>query len=625
MRRFNFVKKVNGNCVTITAFTFFFAVIFTTLNILSFSKDDSNSYTLLNRTWGFDHITYFPALIVVIYFLIVAALILPFSNSRIILSLAQLPKLILRFKISKRQLFLFLSLVSVVLFYMLKVKYFFLGDFNLRMEQTMRKEFVNTEYMTMLLLYYFTKAGGNLGFTHQQMFVLYSCLTGGVFVYLSLLIADTAGENIFEKTMFFISQLSGGVVLVFAGYIEIYATPVLLLSLFIYGGLQYLKNKVQYLVPLLYLAMALASHLIALFAMPALLVIWYHRNKNKLNFIAQSSNIKIAITVATLIVIGMLIAFNSRHIFVIPFSSAGANNGSLSFLSCKHFWELLNGQILSAGLSFFVISVLLIKVFVVKITLQSNIYFLLTIAGGFLLFILIANLQRGSGDWDLMAFTSVPVNLLLFFLITDLYRERSRIRNYLFTCIAGINLLFTLLWLLLNHTDLSIYKVKDMLKNDPASYYTSRITGLYQLAILYELNNLNQEAQQVMLQICNSDSPDNNRACVARGRYLAKTNRHEEARLFYIELIKERPLIPEAYVFLLEHFNKKGEKEQFMYYLELLFENMYNQPDSFFKSPHIKNKIYLELFEFLYQETLKNGDQEKLDKINLLINGLQKL
>ncbi len=586
----------------------------------------TKNYSIFNRTWGFDHILFYGTPAKISFFLVCFAIILPYTNNLILTLLSKFAEILSQLSRKKILLFLLVSILSFLLFYLLNVKYFFLGDFNIRMMQTMKKEFVATEYLTMRLLYSFTTFGAKYGYTHEQLFKLYSYIAGGFFIFISLLIADLAGKTTFQKIVFFLAQSCTSLLLVFCGYVEVYATPVVLLSLYIYFGLRYLKSGKGFLFALLSLILAIGSHVLCLAALPSLLVAWYFNNKTKVSFVNSLRNRDVAFALSSLTLLTLVIAFKAKSGFLLTVSPPPSQPKLLTLFDFRHFWELLNGQILCSGLSIIFIFILLMKSIREKKQLFSEHYFLLSISGCFLLLIVVANLQRGSGDWDIMAFPAVSLNLITGMLIIHLYKTHIYIAHYLVVVIFCLNALNAFLWLQVNHTDRSIHKIERMLVTDPGTYYTARITGVIQLALTYTNNKLPREAERAALMACNLGAQDDVRSCVMYAISLKNSGKFEESKVFFEELINTRtPYIYEAYLYILEYCEKKDDGIKFDFYINKFFDSFIQNPNAFISNVNFKPHVMIKMFEILYKLTEPKKDTIRLTQINTVIEGLKGL
>jgi hypothetical protein len=142
--------------------------------------------------------------------------------------------------------------------------------------------------------------------------------------------------------LFLIFSLSIGTLLVFCGYVEIYALPALSILVYIYVSILYLNGKVKWMVPLLALGVSVGLHLISLALVPSLICLYYDKFTVK-RFV-------LLLICGTPIL--YFIARNWGVNFVHPMSE---------LFSVNHLGEFINSQVLAGGLSLILFTVLLIK------------------------------------------------------------------------------------------------------------------------------------------------------------------------------------------------------------------------------------------------------------------------
>ena len=306
--------------------------------------------------------------------------------------------------------------------------------------------------------------------------------------------------------------------------------------------------------------------------------------------------------------------------FSLPLSPPQNLPNYLTFFSIAHFWELFNGQLLCCGISFLFVFYLLFKIVKLKIILPPKVYFLITITGCILLLILVANFHRGSADWDIMAFSAVTLNLLTSILLYNVYNNQTNLLNYLQLSIFGLNAITAFLWVHINHTDKSIKKIEKMLLTDPGNYYT-RLPSCIELGVLYKINHLEKEVETTLLNACNISQVNDLRPCIMYARNLIELGKVDEGAKFYEDLLLRNQCIPEAYMFLLEYYEKNGNYTNFLDYYHKFFDAFMLQPNYFILK--YEPKIYLKLFEYLYKIELPNNNKHKLDEISFAIEKLK--
>lgn len=606
------LKKENREKYYFIFFLFFMCIA----GLFYLLKPPFSGYSVISRNWGFDFLKYYDLPYRLVICAMAFLLILPaVSMAILIFSGSFLDQLKSPGKL-KHVFFICVAALFVLLFYCLRVKYFFLGDFNLRLEQVMRKEFLSSEYLTMRLLYIFTSLGIKWGFTSYQMFKLYSILMGGVYVLIACYISDLLGQNRLNKVLLFLVQIASSLLLFFCGYIEIYATPAVFLLLFVYAGLRYLKFRKHFFTVLICLALAISAHLICLITLPAACVAFYFVNREKYKVLGKLSAQTILFLVTSAILLTLLGLLGTPNAFTLPIKAPEKFPTYMTLFSFRHFWEYLNGLLLSCGISLLVFILLFFIALRKKVELNAEIYFLIYLTLGGLGLIYLLNLHRGSSDWDLMAFPAISLNLLTTLFVFKIYGI-SRISHYLLFSVVALNSIHAALWMHINHTDKSIKKIENMLINDPGTYYL-KLPSIVELTILYKANNLWPDAERIALVGCNANDLN---ACIIYGKNLLEAGKKDQARVFYEELLRRSKFVPEAYIFLLEDYEAKGEKDKLVECLYNLYNTYVQMPD--FYLTRVQPEVFIGLFEYLYTIESQYKNEKNLMILSNVIANLK--
>jgi hypothetical protein len=456
--------------------------------------------------------------------------------------------------------------------------------------------FFFTEYLSMLVPHYIAKIFTAAGVKDETFFRLYSCAAGALFVFTACLLAHQAGKGPTLKTLSFLAIVSSSLLLFFCGYVEVYSFPAVLLLLYIYTGFRYLGRSVPFYYPLIVLVFAIGFHLINAAGIPSLLILYYWRNKQRFPHIQKLNNNRIAIITAVLTLAGTLICLFSGNGFIMPVKKSADH---FPFLSLQHIWEFTNGQILCSGLNLFICGALLAKVVKQKIILNAELYFLVTLAAFLLLLVLICNLQRGSGDWDIMAFPSIALNLLCVLLCTHVLSHGGKYLAF-FLCI--FNLINAILWIDINHTEKSLTRVDQMFVNDTAPYFSSIRSRKVQLAVWFKNKRLYGTAKKFALQACNEPGTTDLRGCLLFAECARRMGNTEEAANMYEWLLTEkRQKIFEASLFLLDHYGKKNNSEKVVLYLKDLYASFDADPQFYFMNSHFEAQMMADLIMALYE------------------------
>jgi hypothetical protein len=281
----------------------------------------------------------------------------------------------------------------------------------------------------------------------------------------------------------------------------------------------------------------------------------------------------------------------------------------LSLFDLRHWWEFINGLVLICGLAVFILPFFFFK--------RSGFFanpvqtFLKLLAGYLCLLLFISNLQRGSGDWDLLAF-SAPLTLLCAYLVAR-YASFS-VRNYLLLVLAGSSLASALFWIHINHTDRSVSKIWAMLVTDPAEYYRTRISGTVQCGILYKINGLHRQAAELSYPACAEDP----RACVIYGESLAALGQQPRVAQFFDSMVKVKPALPEAWTYLVEYYSQRGEALRSNEALTGLYRSFLLQPDDFLRNVHVSAANYRDYFKILYAKNIFPDSADQVQLYNVI-------
>jgi hypothetical protein len=389
-------------------------------------------------------------------------------------------------------IFVFMGIVAGICFRLLKIKYIFLGDTDLRAKQIEEGITLETEYLTMYSLKYaYLWLHEKFAFTGVQTIRLFNYISGGLFVFLSLCMADLLGKSLLKKlSVFFMATLSLAALLIFCGYTEIYAMPAFFLLAYLYAALLYLERKTSVFIPVCVLLTGIGFHMMLVALLPSLFYLVYFKALRKYPFFRQKWTLPgLAVIAAPF----LYVAFNK---FASPMMLPLQNDGGLlTLFSFAHYVELFNSQILCAGIGFLVWLTTLVLSVVHKINYDAKLWFFqiasLSLAG--LLFVF--RMDRGSGDWDICSFAPIVYNAAnACFLLAAYEQKRYRNIKYGILLIAGFSVLHTSAWIYTNKSDASIPWLEAAFSTDPAGYYKTSFAGESMLTAVFAANGLHEHA-----------------------------------------------------------------------------------------------------------------------------------
>jgi tetratricopeptide (TPR) repeat protein len=465
--------------------------------IFSFLLPAVTGGPFFKRTWGFDALRYFPLPCIAAFYLIALLVALPPVNRalwRVIDSLYAVLRT--KFPPLNRHLAIALfCLATVPVFWAMHSKYALLGDNFLRVINMERGDFLRDECGTIYLLHYFYKLLNLFvpvgAYRAMQIFTY---LTGGVLVFLVIKIADEAGIGRFEKIAIVVFYPLFGTIQHFCGYIEDYASAVVLIVAYFYTAQRSLKGRLSPWVTGCMLLVAIVDHLIACMLVPSFIYVLFECRLKKIRFFRDyRAWFGMGLIAAT----ALFIPFKD---FILPrlYPFVRQGDGRMTLFSLIRIREFLNGVTLSSGIGLILCVACLCSALRKKITLTPFLNFLIIASVCSAGFLFAFDEHFGSGDWDVYSFSAVPINLLAILLFLHQSREggRADFRRFAALILIVFLALHTIPWVLVNATDRSIKRIKDVYLTDPATSYLTNPAPM-RLGIVFRNNGLPRESDSM--------------------------------------------------------------------------------------------------------------------------------
>ncbi|MGB2990617.1 MAG: hypothetical protein WBC98_11745, partial [Candidatus Zixiibacteriota bacterium] len=171
-------------------------------------------------------------------------------------------------KMNRYLLYSAISLAGLVPFWLLRARTPLLGDGYIRAgEIRTGKLFSVAEPLDSLLHLLFSKFFDLDAYTTYGVL---SCLAGGLFVFLLLLLCDHLGRDGKEKLFIFSMVASMGANQLFFGYIESYTLMYTAMVGYVLFAVRYLRGRGGFLLPCVFMVLAAGLHLSAIFVLPTL-------------------------------------------------------------------------------------------------------------------------------------------------------------------------------------------------------------------------------------------------------------------------------------------------------------------------------------------------------------------
>jgi tetratricopeptide (TPR) repeat protein len=427
------------------------------------------------RLWGLNQLHYFPLIFRIILCAVALAVLFPRASQMVTGFLGTAFAWIAdRFAgVNKHVKYSAVGLVSTLVFWLLRTATPLLGDGYLRAGQL--KFGVLLELTEPLDFYLHLLAFRWFGWDGYTTYAILSCLAGGVFVFLALLLCDAWGRNRSERFLVLVMLVTMGSMQLFFGYVESYSLMYVLLAAYLLAGLLYLKGEAEFVWPCLFLLLAGGFHLAAFFALPSLFLLAWAKvpspseeGPKGFGFARAMylGGVLFVMTVGLYLLRTYALERPPSSVLIYPF---GSNESLYSFFSIAHWLDFLNEQLLISPVGALVLFALLVF-FRRSIDFKDTaLKFLLWVMLCLFVFALLIDPKLGyARDWDLFAFTGMGVTFLGAYLVLGLARrENGRNLSRITLALALTALVSTLPWLLVNASEhRAVARLEDLLQMD---------------------------------------------------------------------------------------------------------------------------------------------------------------
>jgi len=393
-------------------------------------------------------------------------------------------------KTNRRLLYLAISLISLIPFWLLRAETPLLGDGYLRAGEL---KFGVLLYITEPLDFHLHLLVYRLcGLDGQTTYAILSCLAGGLYVFLALVLSHTLGKDTKERLLVFLILATTGATQLFFGYVESYSCMYVGVVAYIFFGIRHLQGKSGFIWACLSLLLAVSFHLSALFVLPSLLFLALagpSESAGRKGTSRRFTNLVTSVCLTFIIAGGIQLLRTRAHeespfaLFIHPF---GGVERFYSFFSPAHFLDFINHQLLISPVGP-VLWIVLPALFWRKIDFRDNVIrFLIWITACSYGFALLVDPKLGyARDWDLFALCGLGPILLGLYLASGLLGDRVRaapgakpepagrrassvidLRGVTLV-LAATSLFSTLPWILINATEQkAVARFEDLLKMD---------------------------------------------------------------------------------------------------------------------------------------------------------------
>ena len=596
--------------------------------IIFTSSSHSSVYNILTRTWGMNNISYYSLPWILLFYAIGIALCIPVLNERLneIIDLVMGSKLFQGIgsrKYLKSFVFLLIGIFSIGIFRLFQIKYNFLGDMDIRVQQTIKQEFVDTEALTMFVMYQIYRLLNSWGgLTGIQTFQWVSCFAGGMFIVLSLFLTDQLIKGKTQKALFFLFFICFGTIQMFFGYVEVYCLPALSVLVYLYTGVLYIKDRVGSAVPMIALLIAIGLHLLSLAFIPSMVVLLLYRKYEKWIVKSKITIVHfIGLVVVVIPILYIIAPTIGMNYLLVPFTKASNGQQLMTLFSTEHLWEFFNSQMLAGGMGFILFLIVLIVSIKKKMRYDITMWFFATGGLGMVFLAFITNAVRGSGDWDILAFPSLVYNVFgIYIVLTKPWPkpEAQRFR-YIVPIFLAFNGMNTAAWIGINASDKSITKIEHMIIGDPGNYYRQKFPNELSLAFDYNGNGLEEKAMEFFKKAYDLHR-DNYVTHFNYAGKLLERNEPENGIKILENIIRIYPQHPSAYKTLMTFYANKNDASNLYPITSMAFDAYLKDPN-IFKSNFGNDKLK-EYFIFLRGVEKKQGNEQRVKLIDQVLSQL---
>lgn len=605
-------------------YTILFSATILAIGIIDVLFLQGQTSMFIQRSWGMNNFSYYPIWIEILVFVLLICSIVPAFNSRMVGLLERLSEWITEKgmkKGAKIMSFAGITFALTVLLYVFKIKYAFLGDRDIRVDQSVRGIYVTDEYLTMYLLHYLNNIMASiLHFTPHRSFVFHSIASGFIYFFINLLIADLLFEKTEHKIIFFLFSISIATIMVFSGYVEIYAFPAASVSLYVYSCLLFLKNKTKLILPFLLLVLAIALHLEQVSLIPSFVFLAVSRYK-----FSDKIGIPLLVSLAIVAIPVIYIVYPIFHIdasTVVPLKPSLENPGLYTLISTAHFNEFFNSQFLSSGVLVLLLPVALFVSYQRKVIMDVYSKFFLLLLLFSVVIVFTDNTMMGSADWDICSFPAISASMFIPYIFLKLFDKIYAARKISYILVAALvfNTLNCWAWVGINSADMSIKKIRDMIATDPGYYYNVYMPGEIHLTATYNACNLTEEANKSIVLAYEKYAETHSRASYQYVVLQLKQNDTLGAITTLKKMLTKFPLAEFGMVELTFLYEKKHMYSE-EYQLGLIVERLYG------RNPQLVayklGKPFLNhIFSYVYESAVNQKDETNAQKASQLKQSL---
>ena len=341
-----------------------------------------------------------------------------------------------------------------------------------------------------------------------------SYLSGLSFIVLVIIFTRQFALATEDSWLARVALLSLGTMQLFFGYIEVYATVVAVVMLWMVLGTLEGFSLIRIFAMGILLGLAYLLHISLIALTPSLLYYVYAAGKGH-RIMFRLYLLIAALLPLCIIVLGggsllgvhwILEPDSTRISHLLPFSGGLGHYAAYHLVSVGHFADLLNICLLACPL---VIALLPLSLHA-GFPCDNKARFILIVAAGLTLFVFVANPEIGAfRDWDLLALPAVPITAYMF-IVYGRTKGRPRYFKCIIWAVIATTGASTISWIVVNATpDLAVNRYANILSTASLSPH-ARSYAWESLGTHYRKNRDLPSAAEAYMQAVVAD-PDNPR------------------------------------------------------------------------------------------------------------------
>lgn len=558
------------------------------------------------RLWGINHWAYFPLWLRTVVIAPAFFMFIPPLNKKLQAFFKTNVVRGFSFLVERRKPlgYLFMSIVSLLIFCLFRTKTHFLGD-GIQLIAKINAGTLSFEWSQPLAVWIYQSSydlfNRIFNLDGATVYALLSYLSGMIYVIFALRMAILLGKSSSARLFIFLILILMGSSQLFFGYAENYPLFYCGILIYLFYSLKYLRGETKIMVPTVIFLLLLPMHFFSLYLFPSILFLFLFREEEKtFAHILKSKKTWMVLLFLMILSAGLVLYIYKYNWYafryLVPLSQGYYTAPNYTMFSPPHILDFLNQQLLISPVGFTLFLIFMIRQPKSENTKDRAFQFLLIVSVGQLLLNFLLNPGLGAArDWDLFAGVGLGYTVLSLYLFSRIPPHPQV--SYMKLSLIILAFLFTFPWILINaKPDMSIARFRNLLELDPkksrnghfilASYFDrmgkTEEVDIENRALMENFPEVYLANQGFSLLLKDSldqaysfftrsiqTSPDFAEAHLGLGWYYFKTGNLQTSEFEIKKALEFKPDYPSAYVSLGDLYMQKGEyKKAEAFYLK---------------------------------------------------------